>query len=310
MKSWAPGRICLLGDKSDLLGRPVIAAAVTRFLNFEFSRSVDGRLDFYNSDTKNRFSRNFNENGTDEFFKFLSQIAWRLRDKIQPVRVHTYGDLPIGAGLSSSASCSIGFIRGLDHLFGLKLKTAQIAELAYDVERNDLGIMCGRMDQYSIAFGGVTFIETGDQTQVTRIPMKSIPFVIGDSQEPRQAKVILNKTMKLLDEKDPAFVGYFEQIHQNVLNGHNAIRANDFNQLGKLLDVHHSLEQRMGASTKRIDAMVEGARKAGALGAKQVGAGGGGCMIALAPDNAFKVIAAIEKAGGRAWSADLFNYPQ
>jgi mevalonate kinase len=309
MKSWAPGRICLLGDKSDLLGRPVIAAAVTRFLNFEFSRSTDGLLHFRNSDTGNVYSRQFDVNGTDDFFKFLSQISWRLRDKIAPVSVLTYGDLPIGAGLSSSAACSIGYIRGLDHLFGLKKSAAEIAELAYDVERNDLGIMCGRMDQYSIAFGGVTFIETGDHTQVTRIAMKSIPFVIGDSQEPRHAKLILNKTMQLLNAKDPAFTSYFDQIHANVLNGHNAILARDYRKLGKLLDVHQELERKMGASTKRIDAMIEAAKKAGAWGAKQIGAGGGGCMIALAPDNAFKVISAIESVGGRAWSADLFHYP-
>jgi galactokinase/mevalonate kinase-like predicted kinase len=68
----------------------------------------------------------------------------------------------------------------------------QIAKFAYEVERRDLGIMCGRMDQYNIAFGGFTFIETGD-----RIPMKSISFVMGDSQEPRHAKVILNTTMRM-----------------------------------------------------------------------------------------------------------------
>jgi mevalonate kinase len=309
MKSWAPGRICLLGDKSDLLGRPVIAAAVTRFLNFEFSGSKDGCLHFYNSDTKNRFSRKFDTNGTDDFFKFLSQISWRLRDRIRPVSVHTYGDLPIGAGLSSSASCSVGYIRGLNQLFGLKLTTPQMAELSFQVEHDDLGIMCGRMDQYSIALGGVKFIETGEQTNVTRIPMKSIPFVIGDSQEPRHAKAILNNTMKLLDEKDPTFTSCFDQIHQNVLSGYQAIKDKDFRQLGKLLDFHQSLERKMGASTKRIDAMVEAAKRAGAWGAKQIGAGGGGCMIALAPDNAFKVISAIEAVGGRAWSADLFNYP-
>jgi mevalonate kinase len=271
MKSWAPGRICLLGDKSDLLGRPVIAAAVTRFLNFEFSRSNDGMLHFHNSNVNASFSRAFNEQKPDEFFKFLSQISWRLRDRIAPVRVLTYGDLPIGAGLSSSAACSVGFLRGLNHLFELKLTTAQIAELSYDVERNDLGIMCGRMDQYSIAFGGVTFIETGDLTQVTRIPMKSIPFVIGDSQEPRQAKVILNKTMQRLEAKDPEFVDCFEKVHQTVLDGYNAIRGNDFRKLGRLLDTHQSLERRMGASTPRIDAMIEAAKKAGAWGAKQIG---------------------------------------
>jgi mevalonate kinase len=309
MKSWAPGRICLLGDKSDLLGRPVIAAAITRFLNFEFTPSRDDSLHFYCRNNDHHFSRKFDENVPDEFFKFLSQICWRLRDRIAPISVTTYGDLPIGAGLSSSAACSIGFLRGLNHLFGLKMTVGQIAELSYEVERHDLGIMCGRMDQYSIAFGGVTAIETGDRTKVTRIPMKNIPFVIGDSQEPRQAKVILNKTMKLLDEKNPAFVSYFDQIHRIVMAGCNAIQVNDFNQIGKLMNQHQELERKMGASTPRIDAMIEAAKRAGAWGAKQIGAGGGGCMIALAPENAFKVISAVEAAGGRAWSADLFNYP-
>jgi mevalonate kinase len=166
------------------------------------------------------------------------------------------------------------------------------------------------MNQYSIAFSGVTFIETGAQTTVTRIPMRSIPFVIGDSQEPRHAKTILNKTMQLLNENDPEFTHSFEQIHQNVLNGYQAIKDKDFRQLGKLLDVHQGLERKMAASTKRIDAMVEAAKRAGAWGAKQIGAGGGGCMITLAPDNAFKVITAIEAVGGRAWSADFSIIPK
>jgi mevalonate kinase len=93
------------------------------------------------------------------------------------------------------------------------------------------------------------------------------------------------------------------------LNGYNAIKTKDFKLLGKLLDVHQALERKMNASTKRIDNMIEAAKKAGAWGAKQIGAGGGGCMIALAPNAAGKVINAIEAAGGRAWSADLFTYP-
>jgi galactokinase len=156
MKSWAPGRICLLGDKSDLLNRPVIAAAVTRFLNFEFTRSTDGQLHFYNSDTKNRFSRPFDKNIHDDFFKFLSQISWRLRDRIEPVNVLTYGDLPIGAGLSSSASCAVGYLRGLNQWFGLNLKTGDIAEFAFEVEHDDLKIM-------ELQFGPGRFLHGGDR---------------------------------------------------------------------------------------------------------------------------------------------------
>lgn len=77
----------------------------------------------------------------------------------------------------------------------------------------------------------------------------------------------------------------------------------------ELMNLHQIVEQKMGASTKRIDAMCEAANKAGALGAKQIGAGGGGCMIAFAPENPEKIIAALEACGGKAWSASLFSYP-
>jgi mevalonate kinase len=100
--------------------------------------------------------------------------------------------------------------------------------------------------------------------------------------------------MRLLDEKDPQFIGYFQQIHENVLNGYNAIQTNDYELPGKLMDRHQAIERRIGASTKTIDAMVEAAKRAGAWGAKQIGAGGGGCMIALDPENAFSVISAAE----------------
>jgi galactokinase len=75
------------------------------------------------------------------------------------------------------------------------------------------------------------------------------------------------------------------------------------------MDQHQQLERKMRASTPRIDAMIDAAKRAGAWGAKQIGAGGEGCMIALPPQNNFKVISAVEAARGRAWSADRFNYP-
>jgi mevalonate kinase len=286
----------------------VIAAAIRKFVHFEISPSPDGELHFVNSDTGSSFSRSFDENTYDEFFKFLSQICWRLKDKIKPLTCRTWGDLPIGSGLSSSAACSVGFIRGLNEYFNLALTNLEVAELAFQVEHNDLGIMCGRMDQYSVACGGVTFLETGAETKVTTIPMTEVPFVIGDSCEPRQAKVILNKTMSLLEAKDPLFVECFEGIHQNVMNGYEAIKQGNFRELGRLMNVHQTLERRMGASTKRIDAMIDAALAAGAWGAKQIGAGGGGCMIALCPENADAVMKAVEDCGGRAWHAGLFTY--
>lgn len=307
-KTFAPGRICLLGDKIDLLGYPVIASTISTFVHFDFSLSTDGKLHFFNKDSNKSFSRPFDKYENDEFFKFFSQISWRLRDKIQPITCTSYGDLPIGSGLSSSAASSVGFIRGLSNIFGLKMQPYEVAELAYDVEHNDLGVMCGRMDQYSIAVGGVTYIETGDKVKVTPINTRSLPIIIGDSCESRQAKVILNRTKKLLEEKNSNVLHHFNLMHSYVQIGYDAILRNDHNTLGKVMTLQQKSEKAIGASSDRIEAMCSAARKAGAIGAKQMGAGGGGCMLALAPQNPDKVIAAIHKAGGKAWPASLFVY--
>ena len=301
-----PGRVCLLGDKSDLLGRPVIAAAISKFFNFKLTPAKDSKMTFAFPERKLYFERPFSSNSNDSFFKFLSQIAWRLRDRIGPVTCEVSGDLPIGSGLSSSAACSIGFISALNTMFDLRMKRGEIAELAYEVEHNDLGIMCGRMDQYSIAFGGVTFIETGDETRVRSLPPLGLPVGIGDSDEPRMAKSVLNRTMDLLNNGDARMHALFDLLHENVMCGLKALEKKNFAEVGARMSLHQGLERAMGASTPKLDRMCDAAIAAGALGAKQIGAGGGGCMIALCqPDKLEKVMEAVRAQKGKVWQAEI-----
>ncbi|OHT00262.1 hypothetical protein TRFO_33090 [Tritrichomonas foetus] len=312
--STAPGRVCLLGDKSDLLGRPVIAAAISKFFEFKF-KPINEPIVKFNFPKKNlTFERNFHANESDDFFKFFSQITYRLKDRIKPFECTVDGDLPIGSGLSSSAACSIGFISGLNKLFGLNLNHHEIAEFAYQVEHEDLGIMCGRMDQYSIAYGGVTFIQTDNQTKVTNLQKVSLPLVIGDSCEPRRAATVLNSTMELLRNNDPHYRACFDIIHKNVINGLSDIQNGDLAALGARMCVHQAMERSMGASTAKLDKMCDLAIRAGALGAKQIGAGGSGCMIALCPDKGEeterimeKVMEAVRSVGANVWKANIHH---
>lgn len=305
-----PGRICLLGDKNDMRNGPVIAAAISKFFIFKTKLSKDNILRFTWVPENRHFERDFNSESTDSFFKFLSAICLRLKDKIKPIECEIDGDLPIGSGLSSSAACCIGFIQSLNKLFSLGMHNGDIAELAYIVERNDLGIMCGRMDQYSIAFGGITYIETGDQTKVTRLSIPSLSLVIGDSCEPRMAKEVLNHTMEMLDKKDPHFISCFDTINQNVQNGIKAIANNDQIELGRCMCVHQEMERSMNASTAKLDAMCKASIEAGAFGAKQIGAGGGGCMIALCSEDIIDQVMTrmtTEVSGVRVWKANVYQ---
>lgn len=309
--SFAPGRVCLLGDKSDLLNNPVIAASISKFFKFEFTPSKDSIVRFEYPSINRSFKFDIaNDSSNDEFFKFFTQITRRLKSKIEPFNCTVSGDLPIGAGLSSSAACSIGFLSGLNKMFKLNMNYHDMSEFAYQVERFDFGIKCGRMDQYSIGYGGVTYIETGDKTKVTRINnIKDISIVIGNSNEPRMAQTVLNKTMDMLNAGDKHFISCFKMIDENVHGGYMSLLNNDYAEFGVRMSIHQGIERAMGASTKKLDAMCDAAMKAGALGAKQIGAGGGGCMIALCSKNIDEVMKAIKNCGATVWKANIYPSP-
>jgi mevalonate kinase len=82
----------------------------------------------------------------------------------------------------------------------------------------------------------------------------------------------------------------------------------DFKKLGELMNMQQEQEIILEAATSKILSLCESAKGAGALGAKQMGAGGGGCMLAICPGKQEQVAQAIEDAGGRAWIFNIYNY--
>ncbi len=305
-----PGRICILGDKVDLLGKPVIAMAINLMMDINYELKNNDTIEFYSHDTKERVSFNLGEAPPmDNDLAYWSVLYERLKEKIDKgFYMDVKSDIPIGCGLSTSAAVSVGFLRALNDALDLKLSTANIAELAYLGENHDLGIQCGRMDQYSIAFGGVTFIHTDENPRVEHLDVKELPIVVGDSMEERKASSVLNRIKKQVREKDPATLAAFKVIEECVYQGKEALLQGNFKKLGQLMDLQQKQEIVLEAHTEKILNLCNVAKKAGALGAKQMGAGGGGCMLAICPGKQEEVAKAIEDAGGRAWIFDIFNY--
>ena len=89
--------------------------------------------------------------------------------------------------------------------------------------------------------------------------------------------------------------------------GRAALVANDLPALGRLMSEQQIEENLMGTATERLRELCRVALEAGALGAKQMGAGGGGCMIALCPGRVSPVQLALEAAGGQAWAFDIYE---
>ena len=307
-----PGRICILGDKVDLLGKPVIAMAINLMMRMTYRATSDGAIEFYSHDTKERVRFGLGESPPlDIDLNYWSVLYERLKDKINTNKgfyMDVESDIPIGCGLSTSAAVSVGFLKVLNQVFDLNLQSSDIAELAYLGENHDLDIQCGRMDQYSIAYGGVTFIHTDENPRVEMLNIKELPIVVGDSMEERKAAFVLNRIKKQIREKDPSTLNAFKVVEECVYQGKEALLKSDFKKLGELMNTQQEQEIILEAATSKILSLCESAKGVGALGAKQMGAGGGGCMLAICPGKQEQVAQAIENAGGRAWIFNIYNY--
>ena len=305
-----PGRICLMGDKVDLLGKPVIGMAINLMMKITFKEKSDDIIEFYSHDTKEHIKFKLDESPPLNIdLAYWSVLYERLRKYVKKgFYIDVQSEIPIGAGLSSSAAISVGFIKALDYIFKLKLSNFDIAELAYLGENYDLGIQCGRLDQYTITYGGVVFIHTGEIPRVERLNIKELPVVVGDSMEERKSSIILNRVMRRIQEKDRITLNAFKVIEKCVYQAKEALVKKDFKKLGELMDKQQEQERVFQADTHKIIKLCEAAKDAGALGAKQMGAGGGGCIVAIAPGKQKEVANAITNAGGRAWVFDIFRY--
>ncbi|MBD3187449.1 hypothetical protein GF325_11510 [Candidatus Bathyarchaeota archaeon] len=322
LKFKIPGRICLFGDKIDLLGKPVIAATIEKFMDFEFESREDGMIEFYSRDFPGE-REVFSLDDKNQMFNYsthlkywhacLKSIENRIDDgSIQGFSAVVETDIPIGAGLSTSAAVSVGFLQGLNQFFKLGLSKSDIAEHAYDAEHNILGIMCGRMDQYSITFGGVTFISTGKEPSVEELEVDCIPLVVGNSCEPREAKKVLNRVKSELEKGNPEYHEAFRKIYEVVMKGKQYLQNGcNLQEIGELMNLQQEQENILDAATPKINSMCKAAIEHGAFGAKQMGAGGGGCMLACCPDPSTqkRVADALNAVGGQAEVINIFMYP-
>jgi len=308
-----PGRICLFGDKVDLVGKPVIAAAINVYLHVELTPREDREVILHSDDLD--VTEQYALDDAPDYSGALKYVraAVRLLGSRIPngfeLTVRSQG-LPIGGGMSSSAALTVGSLRALQAAFDLGLSNGELAECAYRAEHDECRIGCGRMDQYSVAHGGVTFIVTGSHPRAVALPVAELPVVVGDSNEPREAKAVLSRIHGELEAGDPLTLAAFDVVYQCVLEGHEALVAGDENKIGVLMSRHQAQERRMQCSTAKIEALIDAALSAGAVGAKQMGAGGGGCMIAYCPRRQEQVAEAIRDCGGTPYICDVHRWPE
>lgn len=201
-------------------------------------------------------------------------------------------DCPMGAGLGASSALMVSMIGAYRLWLGLPLADFDIAHLAYEVERIDLGLAGGRQDQYAATFGGLNFMEFAARDRVIVNPLHLEQRVIRELEASillvftgtsRESASIIERQIDRLQGNDARPLNAMHQLKRNALELKAALLRDELHLLPEI--INHSWAAKKatsdGISTALIDRLHGAAMDAGALAGKVSGAGGGGFMMLL-----------------------------
>jgi D-glycero-alpha-D-manno-heptose-7-phosphate kinase len=220
----------------------------------------------------------------------LVREALKITGIKQGLEIAFLSDIPAaGSGLGSSSSVTVGVLNALYQFKGLSVDARRLAEEACKIEIDILKKPIGVQDQYIAAFGGVqTFEFTRRKISDNRVnlseelldDLKNYMMIFFTGRT-RQADSILSEQKKNIVDKNKIL----QQMAQQAKEGRKLLESGKISALGKMLDEGWKLKKQLASkiSDPEIDAMYKAAKRAGAIGGKISGAGGGGFLTLFVP---------------------------
>ena len=321
----SPGRINIIGEHTDYNGGFVFPGAVKQGIIAEIKPNGTRKVRAYSIDLKDyaEFSLDDEKGPTATHFRFIFGICremMKLGVPVEGFNTAFAGDVPLGAGMSSSAALESCFAFALNDLFGdNKIEKFQLALAGQATEHNYIGCNCGIMDQFASLFGKAGHIMRLD---CRSLQYKYFPF------DPKGYKLVLLNSLVKHELASSAYndrrkscenvVAAIKKYHPNVetlrdadydmleqvrgeVSAEDALRAKyvigekyrvmevsvaleegDYEEVGrKMYDTHHGLSKEYEVSCPELDFLNEVAKSCGVTGSRVMGGGFGGCTINL-----------------------------
>jgi D-glycero-alpha-D-manno-heptose-7-phosphate kinase len=224
----------------------------------------------------------------------LASAALR-RTRIGDVRVTTRSHFPAGAGLGGSSAAGVAMAGALSAWRGENRGRAELAELSRTVEVEELGVAGGRQDHYAAAFGGALGLRFEERVHVRRIPLSDDMIgalerrcIVGYTGRSRISGETITAVLDAYASRDGGVVAALRRMRELAEQMIDALAAESLDALGALVAEHWAHQRRLHPriTTPEIEALLDAATAAGALGGKALGASGGGCVVVIAPDDA------------------------
>jgi D-glycero-alpha-D-manno-heptose-7-phosphate kinase len=200
-------------------------------------------------------------------------------------------DSPPGSGLGSSSALSVSLLGALGEFYGKSFTRYEIAKKAYELERIRAGIKGGYQDQYASAFGGFNFIEFSNIVTVNslRIPQEiqnelMASIILCNTGTNRLSSNILQEQIGKIQQDDTEILNKIKQLKEYAVKFKTELLKGNIEELGKMLNEQWLLKKQINKKVTNvmIDDLYKSAMKAGAIGGKILGAGGGGHIIFIA----------------------------
>lgn len=329
---FCPGRVNLIGEHIDYNGGDVMPCAISLGTYLAISKNEEGIIRFESLNFPERtevpVQSSYKKSGKEWFNYPLGVIDQLLQEGLDlpGLDLLFYGDLPIGAGLSSSASIEVLTSYAINELLRAGISRPDIALLAQRVENNFIGVNCGIMDQFAVAMGEKdrAILLNCDTIEYEYLPFDTGDHVLAIINSNKQRKLSESKynerfaecraALSLLQQELPinnlcdigtrVFEEHQHLIHEDTLRkralhvvsenervkeAKESLERGELDEFGSLMYAsHESLKELYEVSGRELDTIIEFCKSFNdCIGARMTGAGFGGCAIALVRKESF-----------------------
>jgi galactokinase len=302
---WAPGRVNLIGEFTDLAGGLALPAALDLGISLEIEPADRIELEAGDFGLARLAADGAGE--AQGWARYAAAVAAELAALGRPpvgIRGTVTSTLPVGAGLSSSAALEVVLGLALCAVADFPLEPMELALAAQRAEHRAVGVPCGIMDQAASVLGvrdTALLLDTAT-LEAELVPLPSeLAIVIVDSGVSRSLEHSGYATRKReLDAGMPSRVRHIHTESPRVLAAAEALRSRDFARLGEIFrEGHESLRVDFEVTIPELDRLVDRAYELGALAARMTGGGFGGAIVALVETG--RAAAFVDEIGDRAW---------
>jgi D-glycero-alpha-D-manno-heptose-7-phosphate kinase len=319
----APLRLGLAGGGTDvspycdLYGGAVLNVTISLYAYATITPSPDGRVRFIATDVGIDETHELSDCYPLDSGLQLHRAVYNriIRDfhggKPLPLTLTTSVDSPLGSGLGSSSALTVAMVEAFSGLLRLPLGEYDVAHLAFRIERIDADMNGGRQDQYAATFGGVNFIEFAANDRVIVNPLSLRPAVLHELESStilfytgasRKSSQIIDKQAAGVRERNDKSIEAMHQLKREALELKAALLRGELREFAEIYRRSWEAKKATAAevTNQQIDDVYEAMIKAGALGGKVSGAGGGGSMIFFVdPTKRSRSVALLNEMNGQ-----------